>query len=96
MPLFDEYLHEDNISNALLVGRNMVNKEPQNVALFSKYVDLLFSLADKLPIMEERKDFLNQAILTLASLLTKAARRSATNSSSFCAILICVSAASVM
>lgn len=66
MPLFDEYLNNNKISDALLVGRNMVNKEPQNQENFCKYIDLLLSLAEKLPLRDERRQFANQAGITLA------------------------------
>lgn len=66
MELFDEYLRSDKVSEAILVGRNLVNKDPANQEMFRKYEDLLISLAEKLPAFDERKSFASQAEVTLA------------------------------
>lgn len=65
MALFEEYLAEDRISDALLVGRNLVNRDPKDKEIFCKYIDLLLSLAEKLPALDERRQFANQANATL-------------------------------
>lgn len=64
--LFDEYRNEGNVIEALLVGRNMVNKDPGNYELVSRFLDLVLSLAENLPSMEERKGFISQAEVTLS------------------------------
>lgn len=64
--LFNKYKNESKISQALLVGRNMVNKDPGNFEMFKEYIDLLISLAQKLPSFDERKNFTNLAGLTLS------------------------------
>lgn len=65
-PLFLEYKNSGKITEALLVGRNMVNKNPSDNEGVSEYVDLLLSLAEKLPSLNERKVFLGQANVTLS------------------------------
>lgn len=64
--LFLEYKEAGKITEALLVGRNMVNKNPGDDECVSAYVDLLLSLAEKLPSLNERKNFIGQANVTLS------------------------------
>lgn len=64
--LFNEYKDAGNISKALLVGKNMVNKNPDNYEMFQEYMELLISLSEKLPSLSERKNFIGQANITLA------------------------------
>lgn len=64
--LFLEYKEAGKITEALLVGRNMVNKNPGDDECVSAYVDLLLSLAEKLPSINERKNFIGQANVTLS------------------------------
>lgn len=65
-PLFLKYKNSGKITEALLVGRNMVNKNPGDDEGVSEYVDLLLSLAEKLPSLNERKTFVGQANVTLS------------------------------
>lgn len=64
--LFEKYLEEDKITDALLVGKNMVNRDPQNIDKFRQYMDLLVHLSKDLPALEDKKSFCNQAEITLA------------------------------
>ena len=64
--LFDEYMNDGKIIEALLVGRNMVNKDPGNYEYAKKYLDLVLSLADNLPSIEERKNYVSQAAVTVS------------------------------
>lgn len=64
--LFLKYKEAGKIPEALLVGRNMVNKNPGNDECVSAYVDLLLSLAEKMPSLNERKNFIGQANMTLS------------------------------
>lgn len=64
--LFDKYVEENQIETALLVGKNLFNKDPSNPDFFKKYYFFLLNLAQKLPAIEERKFYLNQADITLA------------------------------
>lgn len=66
MTLFNKYMEANKISDALLIGRNMVNQDSKNVDKFCKYQDLLLSLAESLPAINEREQFANQAGVTLA------------------------------
>lgn len=45
MILFDKYLQEGKVSEALLVGQNMFNKNRSDTAVFEKYVGALLKLA---------------------------------------------------
>lgn len=64
--LFLEYKEAGKITEALLVGRNMVNKNPGDDECVSAYVDLLLSLVEKLPSINERKNFIGQANVALS------------------------------
>lgn len=66
LELFDKYKASDHITEAILVGRNLFNREPANKAVFLAYFDLLCSLAENLPRLSERKDFAGQAGIALA------------------------------
>lgn len=64
--LFLEYKNAGKITEALLVGRNMVNKNPGDAKCVNAYVDLLLSLAENLPSLNERKSFIGQANATIS------------------------------
>lgn len=64
--LFLEYKNQGKFTKALLVGRNMVNKNPGDEECMTAYVDLLLFLADTLPSLQERKTFLGQASVALS------------------------------
>lgn len=64
--LFNEYKNAGKMSEALLVGRNMVNKNPADLEMFRAYMDLLISLSDQLPALADKKNFIGQANVTLA------------------------------
>ena len=66
LSLFNKYIDSGDLNSALMIGRNMVNKSPDNSDLLDSYLNLLFDLAEKLPIIDERKSFLNQANLAIA------------------------------
>ena len=64
--LFLEYKAAGRITEALLVGKNMVNKNPSDSESVKAYIDLLLTLAEKLPSLNERKSFIGQANVTLS------------------------------
>lgn len=66
MELFEHYRESEQFTNAVLVGRNLFNRNPTNKDVFSAYFDLLCSLAEKLPSLSERKNFAGQAAVALA------------------------------
>jgi hypothetical protein len=66
MTLFNNYRSSGKISEALLVGQNMFNRNPANPEVFSAYFDFLCSLAETLPSLEEKQDFANRATVALA------------------------------
>lgn len=64
--LFEKYKKSENIENALIVGRNLFNRNPDNIEIFTAYFDFLLYLGEKLPALEERKFYINQADIALA------------------------------
>lgn len=66
LELFKKYKQNNQISEAILIGRNLFNKNPNNKEIFSEYFELLCLLGEKLPNIDERKEFINQAEITLA------------------------------
>lgn len=64
--LFKGYKDAGKISEALLVGRNMVNKDPGNPEKIKDYVELLLYLAETLPSLDERKGFVGQANVAIS------------------------------
>ena len=64
-PMFNEYKDAGKIQEALLIGRNMVNKAPGDSECVNAYLDFLM-LAEKLPRTDERKSFADQANLVLS------------------------------
>ncbi len=65
-PMFNEYKDAGKIQEALLIGRNMVNKAPGDSECVNAYLDFLLMLAAKLPRTDERKSFADQANLVLS------------------------------
>lgn len=65
-PMFNEYKDAGKIQEALLIGRNMVNKAPGDSEGVNAYLDFLLMLAEKLPRTDERKSFADQANLVLS------------------------------
>lgn len=64
--LFEEYKNAGKISEALLIGQNMLNREPGNADVFEAYFSYLCTLAETLPSISDRRKFADQANLTLA------------------------------
>lgn len=65
-PLFLEYKNGGKIIEALLVGKNMVNRNPGDYECVSAYLELLLMLAEKLPSLNERKTYIGQANIALS------------------------------
>lgn len=66
LSLFERLINENRISEAILVGQNMLNKNPGNKVIFDAYFSFLCKLAERLPALEERKQFVDQANVALA------------------------------
>ena len=64
--LFKKYIESEQFTNAVLAGKNLLNKNPGDAEVFTNYFELLCDLAMKLPILNERKFYLNQANVALA------------------------------
>lgn len=64
--LFNEYKNSGRISEALLVGRNVFNRNPENCEVFSAYFSYLCTLAETLPSFIDKCNFAEQANIALA------------------------------
>lgn len=66
LKLFNDYKDAGKIAEALLTGRNMFNRNPQNEEVFTAYYTYLCTLAETLPSLADRKNFAEQANVALA------------------------------
>lgn len=65
--LFEKYKKEDKIIDALLVGKNMLNKNPEDHECFTAYVNYLIDLVEnKSQNIEEKRAFIGQAYATVS------------------------------
>lgn len=65
MELFNELRQSGNVFDCLIVGRNMVNKNPDNLEMLNEYVDFLLWLCDSLESLNEKKNYVSQAEATM-------------------------------
>ena len=66
LSLFDSYKNSNKITEAVLVGRNLFNRNPQSQEIFAAYFEYLCMLAETLPNSADRQDFAAQAGVSLA------------------------------
>ena len=66
LSLFNSYKSANKITEAVLVGRNLFNRNPQSQEVFAAYFDYLCMLAETLPNPADRQDFAAQAGVSLA------------------------------
>lgn len=66
LSLFEKYKSEGKITEALLVGRNLFNRNPADEQIFSAYFAYLCTLAETLPSFADRANFAEQANVVLA------------------------------
>ena len=66
LELFNEYKNSDKIAETLLVGKNMVNRYPQDERMFDAYFAYLCGFAERLPALSDRQHFAQLAEVTLA------------------------------
>ena len=66
LSLFENYKSEGKITEALLVGRNLFNRNPADEQIFSAYFAYLCTLAETLPSFADRSNFAEQANVVLA------------------------------
>ncbi|MGP1444966.1 hypothetical protein [Treponema sp.] len=66
LSLFEEYKNSGKIEEALLVGRNLFNRNPGDEKIFSAYFSYLCTLAETLPSFADRSSFAEQANVALA------------------------------
>ena len=64
--LFKKLKEAGKISEALLVGRNIFNRNPGNADVFDEYFSYLCTLAETLPSLADRTEFANQASIVLS------------------------------
>ena len=66
LTLFNNYIESGKISEALLVGRNLFNKNLSNANVFDAYFGFLCRLSNSLPSFKEQQEFVKQAEIALA------------------------------
>lgn len=66
LTLFYHYKDAGKLSDALLIGRNLCNRNPANKEMFSAYYDFICFLAETLPSFADRQNFAEQASIALA------------------------------
>ena len=66
LQLFNDYKNSGKIAEALLTGRNMVNRNPKDEETFLAYFSYLCTLAESLPSLKDRENFAEQANMALA------------------------------
>ena len=58
--LLKKYIEEYEIEKAIIVGRNIINQNPNDRETINIYLNFLFDLANALPVIDERRSFLEQ------------------------------------
>lgn len=66
LSLFEKYKNDGKITEALLVGRNLFNRNSGDEIIFSAYFEYLCTLAETLPSLADRINFAEQASVALA------------------------------
>lgn len=66
LSLFEKYKNDGKITEALLVGRNLFNRNSGDEKIFSAYFEYLCTLAEILPSLADRINFAEQASVALA------------------------------
>lgn len=66
LSLFEKYKNDGKITEALLVGRNLFNRNSGDEIIFSAYFEYLCILAETLPSLSDRINFAEQASVALA------------------------------
>ncbi|KAF5038436.1 hypothetical protein DSECCO2_554330 [anaerobic digester metagenome] len=64
LDLFEEYKSNGQINNALLVGRNLLNRNPGDPNIFRAYFDFLCTLSN--PLIPDSRNFAEEANTALA------------------------------
>lgn len=66
LALLKKYINEYEIDKAIVIGRNIINQDPNNREAIQCYLDFLFELSNTLTVLEERKEFLDQGKMIIA------------------------------
>lgn len=66
LSLFEKYKNDGKITEALLVGRNLFNRNSGDEKIFTAYFEYLCTLAETLPSLADRINFAEQASVALA------------------------------
>ena len=64
--LLKKSVEEYDIEKAIVIGRNLINQDPNDREAVQCFLDFLFELASTLPVIEERREFLNQGKMILS------------------------------
>ena len=59
--LLKTYINDYEVEKAIIVGRNIVNRDPNNQEGVGAFLDFLLELAETLPVPAERREYLDQA-----------------------------------
>ncbi len=63
--LLKKYIEEYEIEKVTVIGRNIVNRHPNDRESITLYLDFLLGLANDLPVLVERHEYLEQAKLII-------------------------------
>ncbi len=66
LTLFRKFVDEGRITEALMIGQNMLNKAPGERESFESYFSFLCNLAERLPSLDDRVQFFDQANAVLS------------------------------
>lgn len=59
-------INDGDIDNSIIIGRNLINTNPNDREAVATYVGFLCDLAENIPSFDERKDYINQASVIVA------------------------------
>ncbi len=64
--LLKKYIEEYEIEKAVVIGRNIINQNPNDKEAAQVFLDFLLELADTLSVIDERREFLDQAKMIIS------------------------------
>lgn len=64
--LLKKCIDDYDIEKTIVIGRNIINKNPNNKEAISVFLDFMLELANTLPVLEERREFLNQSKMMIS------------------------------
>ena len=64
--LLKKSIDDYDIEKTLIIGRNIINQNPNDKEAIAIFLDFMLELADTLPALEERREFLNQSKMMIS------------------------------